>query len=318
MFEITEIFVLPDSVIQDVLHAYHDSSHYGIARLAESIRRRYYFEKMSQRIRTFVRNCPVCAKGKTHLPPKSNLGENVVAMRPGQIFLSDIVVGLSTTKKNNRYILTIQDLFSRYIFLYAIPDMTSETIAEKMLLCFSQSGLCDLLITDFGSNFVGSLMTKLYALLGIKKAQGFPYVPRCLGPTDRAHRTLGASLRCMLLETKDLGLEWDDLLPTIEFAFRSACNPDTKLCPFDLWLGRPVKWPIDVSMGSIDDVGASSADEYVTSVRRRLDIMYNLQQVIEAKSRKEMIERYARTKARPYEFDKGHLVYLNNPVPRDG
>jgi hypothetical protein len=71
-------------------------------------------------------------------------------------------------------------------------------------------------------------------------------------------------------------------------------------------------------MGSIDDVGASSADEYVTSVRRRLDIMYNLQQVIEAKSRKEMIERYARTKARPYEFDKGHLVYLNNPVPRDG
>ena len=53
--------------------------------------------------------------------PKSNLGENVVATRPGQIYMCDLVVGLSTTKKGNRYIFTIQDLFSRYMFFVRGP-----------------------------------------------------------------------------------------------------------------------------------------------------------------------------------------------------
>jgi len=36
LFEDSEILVLPDSVVDEVLHAYHDSSHYGIARLRQS------------------------------------------------------------------------------------------------------------------------------------------------------------------------------------------------------------------------------------------------------------------------------------------
>ena len=47
LFEDSEILVLPDSVVDEVLHAYHDSSHYGIARLAKNVSRRYHFEVSS-------------------------------------------------------------------------------------------------------------------------------------------------------------------------------------------------------------------------------------------------------------------------------
>ena len=316
--EITEILVLPESVINDVLSAYHDSSHFGITRLSEMVRRRYYFEKLYKKVRDFVRKCPICAKGKTHLPPRANLGETPVASRCSQIYEADIVTGLSTTKKGNKYILTIQCVFSGYIFLYALPDMTSQTIAEKLLLCISQGGVCEMLITDLGANLVGGLMTRLYELLGIKKGQTLSYMPSCLGRAERGHRTLGASLRCLLLQHENLGLEWDDLLPLIELSFRASTNAESHLSAFDLWLGRPVKMPQDVALQSKDDLDASTPEDYVALIRRRLDAMYKIQQEIEAKSRKAMIERYNDTKARPVLFEKGQLVFLNNPAPLDG
>ena len=71
LFEITEMLVLPESVLNDVLHAYHDSAHFGIARLAEILRGKFYFEKLFKRVGDFVKNCHICAKGKFNLPPSS-------------------------------------------------------------------------------------------------------------------------------------------------------------------------------------------------------------------------------------------------------
>ena len=318
LFEDTEVLVLPDSVVDEVLHAYHDSSHYGIARLAENVSRRYSFDGFFKRIRDFVHKCPVCAKAKSHLPPRAKLGETPVATRPAEIYSMDIVSGLSTTKKGHSYILSIQDHFTRYIWLYALCDMKSQTIAEKLLLTISQGGVPDMLVTDLGANLVGSLMTQVYQLLGIKKRQTFAYSSKSLGLAERYHRTMGASLRSLLLEFKDKDLEWDDLLPMVELSFRCSASPTSHLSPMDLWLGRSVRMPIDLALGSPEPFSAGATDEYMQTIRRRLELMYRLHQENEAASRKEMIQRYDEKRARPCVFQKDQLVYLNNPAPLDG
>ena len=91
MFENDEILVLPDAVVQDVLHGYHDLGHVGIGRLAATLSRKYYFQNFHKRIRDFVRKCPNCALAKTHLPPRALLGRTPMAARPGDIYSIDVV-----------------------------------------------------------------------------------------------------------------------------------------------------------------------------------------------------------------------------------
>ena len=227
----------------------------------------------------------------------------------------DIVSGLSTTKKDHSYILSIQDHFSRYIWLHPLQDMRSQTIAEKLLITISQGGVPDLLITDLGANLIGSLMAQVYQLLGIKKRQTYAFSSHTLGLGERYHRTMGASLRCLLLEYKDKDLEWDDILPMVEFSFRCSASPISHLSPMDLWLGRAVRMPIDLALGSPEPLSAESTEAYMETVRRRLELMYRIHQETEAKSRKAMIQNYDETRARPFQFQKGQLVYLNNPAP---
>ena len=139
-----------------------------------------------------MNKCPVCAKAKSHLPPKSKLGETLIATRPGQIYSLDLVTGLNPTKNQNQYLLTIQDHFSRYIWLFALHTQTSYEIAEKLLVAISQGGVPDIIITNLAPNLIGSLMTKLYSLLGIKKHQTMAFTPKALGVHERFHRTMSA------------------------------------------------------------------------------------------------------------------------------
>ena len=316
LFENDDVLVLPDSVVDEVLHSYHDLSHSGICRLGETIARRYYFENFHKKVRDFVRKCSTCQKAKTHLPPRANLGETPLATRPGEIYSMDIVTGLSPTKNENQYILTVQDHFSRYIWLFPLRNMTSESICEKLLMVIAQGGVPKTIITDLAPNLVGSLMSQIYKLLGIEKKQTLSYSSKCLGQHERFHRTMSASIRCLLLDLKESNAEWDTVLPIVEFAFRTSVSAETHLSPMDVWLGRDIRMPVDMTINTPDSTSPTSSDAYVQEVRKRLELMYKIQAEQESTSRKKMIEKY-NTTARPYTFLEGDLVYLNDPVLRD-
>ena len=98
--------------------------------------------------------------------------------------------------------------------------MKSQTIAENLLIIISQGGVPDLLVRDLDANLIGSLMAQVHQLLGIKKRQTYAFLSHTVGLGERYHRTMGAPLCCLLLEFKNKDLEWDDLLPMVEFSFR--------------------------------------------------------------------------------------------------
>jgi len=98
-----DLVVIPDALVDEVLHGYHDIGHCGIARLSASVGRKYYFQDFHKRVRDFVRKCSTCARAKTHLAPRSNLGETPLATKPNEIWSLDIVCGLPVTKNKNAY-----------------------------------------------------------------------------------------------------------------------------------------------------------------------------------------------------------------------
>ena len=87
------------------------------------------------------------------------------------------------------------------------------------MVLFSKTGIPRELLTDQGSNFVGSLVSKLCAGLGIDKLQTSPW-PESNGLIERMHKTLGAILR----KCASQGRGWAAQLPFAMFALHSTPN----------------------------------------------------------------------------------------------
>eukprot|EP00963_Diacronema_lutheri_P014366 scaffold2861_cov386-Pavlova_lutheri.AAC.6 len=71
-------------------------------------------------------------------------------------------------------------------------------------------------------------------MLGTKLHRGTPYHPQCDGQTEWRNQTLKTALRTMMQHP----LDWDSLLPMIQFAHNNAIIASTKYSPFYFHSGR--------------------------------------------------------------------------------
>ncbi len=79
---------------------------------------------------------------------------------------SCLVGPLLETPAGNRYILTCQDGFSRFVCLYPLPDKRTATIVETLMHCHIATFGCPLKVhSDNGMEFTGRVFTVL-AILG--------------------------------------------------------------------------------------------------------------------------------------------------------
>lgn len=109
-----------------------------------------------------------------------------------EIVHMDIKGPLPITDRRNKYLLTFQDSFSKYLEAIPIPDQTVKTIAEKCITeIICKHGTPKKLITDQGNNFSSDMFSEICKLLHIKKLKTTAwYHPQSNGLVERSHRTL--------------------------------------------------------------------------------------------------------------------------------
>ena len=73
------------------------------------------------------------------------------------------------------------------------------------------------LLLDRGAVFLSKLLHEVYRLMGIHKVSTTVYHPQTDGLVERFHRTLTAMLS---KTTVPGGLDWDDRIPYVLFAYR--------------------------------------------------------------------------------------------------
>ena len=131
---------------------------------------------------------------------------------------------------------------SRWPEAIPLKSITARAVAEGMMQVFARTGIPLQLLTDQGSQFVGSLVAHMCKDLQIDKIKTAPYHPECNGVVERMHGTLGA----MLTKAAALGLDWVGQVPFALFALRSSPNRDTQFSPFQLVYGHSVRTPLDI------------------------------------------------------------------------
>ena len=153
----------------------------------------------------------------------------------------DFVESLPLTIQRNCYIIIVMDYMTKYPEAKAVPNATAQQTADFVyedIIC--RHGCPNFLISDRGTYFNNLLIESLMQKFQIKHLLTTPYHPQTNGLVERFNRTLCESLA--KLSNEDI--EWDKLIPSVLFSYRSSKHATTRFTPSFLAYGRELKLPI--------------------------------------------------------------------------
>ena len=232
--------VLPKEFRNDALVECHDvptAGHMGVAKTLDRIRDLYFWPNMKSDVIKYLRKCKVCAMIRSPSDAKHGLmGQRKAVAFPFQSLSIDFIGPLPRSKSGNRFILAVSDIFSKFVFLKALPKANSKSVCkfleEQVFLIFGvpQSLICDN-ATYFTSNYFKTFLDEY-------KIQRAFYNARYHAqhnPVERVNRTVLASISAYIHENHR---EWDVHLSKIAQAIRLSTHQVTGKSPSFLVFGR--------------------------------------------------------------------------------
>ncbi|CAI4220418.1 unnamed protein product, partial [Auanema sp. JU1783] len=190
-------------------------AHLGIYKTKEAIIRRFFWTNMQEDITKFIKECIKCNQRKKdpHNMTVEPGKQFSIPNKPFERVHMDIMGPLPRSCRNNAYVLTMQDAFSKFAITIPIPAISTEIVIDKFLRHLVYIfGPPSRLITDRGSNFMSHKFTDLCKNKGIQHEPTLPHQKNSNGQAERLHRTLEECLTHYV--NKDL-TDWDLFLPKV-------------------------------------------------------------------------------------------------------
>ena len=262
--------LVPGKVRREVLYHVHDSllaGHLGTKKTRERVLQRFYWFQVREDVDTWVAACEECARVKE--PARKTcapLGEMPTGAPMDRLSM-DILGPFPESSSGNKYVLVVIDNFTRWVEIFALPDQTAETCANKVLNeVISRFGCPYDLHSDQGRNFESGVFQELCTLLELRKTRSSPGHPRGNGQVERFNKTLVRMIKSYIRDQQE---HWDKNLGCLAGAYRSAVNESTGFTPNFLMLGREVKMPLQVALGNPPS-GGKSYGPYVMELKERM------------------------------------------------
>lgn len=293
-------------------HSSAIGGHKGVTKTYNRLRPHYYWSSMKRDIQEFIRKCRQCQLRKlTRIKTKSPM---IITDTPGSAFDKvslDIMGPLPLSAHGNSYILTMQDLLTKYSVAVPMMEATSMTIADaftKNFICIY--GAPQAILTDQGTNFLSSLIKNLTKKFNIKHFKTTAYHPQSNGSLERSHHVLTEYLKNFISHDN----EWDEYIALAMFSYNTSVHESTKYSPFQLVFGRLPRTPS--SRPPLEEEDIETYPQYLTNLFTRLsDAQEDARKHL--LNSKERSKRYYDKRIHPYQFDPGDNVFLLKE-PRKG
>ncbi|KAG4041650.1 hypothetical protein PC123_g22833 [Phytophthora cactorum] len=190
----------------------------------------------------YVQESSICSGGKGRRPWRAGLMQRMPVQDlsgPFALLVVDAIEPLVVTPRGNKYILVFVDYYTRWASLDTIAFV--DAMVEGAIC---RHGVPERLLSDPSSNITSNLARSLYEPLGIKKLFGSAYHPPTQGLVERFNGTLMDMLRMYVSETQT---DWDEHLPRVLFAYRTAYHEGMGDTPFFSLYGRGPVLSIDLA-----------------------------------------------------------------------
>ncbi|KAL1268820.1 hypothetical protein QQF64_034183 [Cirrhinus molitorella] len=237
-------YVLPQSLKAEALSGIHNlAGHQGQTRTLHLARQRFYWPKMEQDIKSYVKCCQRCILAKSPEPSARAPLESIRTSAPMELVCLDFW-SAEDSKQNSVDVLVVTDHFTKLAHAFPCDNQTAKQVARKLWdHVFCVYGFPERIHTDQGANFESGLNAELLKLSGVVKSHTTAYHPMGNGGTERFNRTLGAMLRSLPLKAKH---QWPQQIQSLTFAYNATVHETTGFPPFYLMFGRVPRLPVDV------------------------------------------------------------------------
>jgi len=170
-----KIWIPKDKGIRTTLIAKHheppQAGHGGTAKTTELISRRYYWPKIREDIKRFIKNCDKCQRTKVvRDAPYGLLQSNEAPNRPWKSIAMDFITDLPKSEGYDTILVVIDRLTKMSHFIPCWKDLDTRQFANLFMQEIVRlHGLPHDIITDRGTLFTSDLWKETTGKLGIKR-----------------------------------------------------------------------------------------------------------------------------------------------------
>ena len=172
-FSINQIqLVLPKQAIEGLLDRIHClvySGHLCRRKTNKTMSQRFYRSFLGKQVDKYVQSCDVCQKTKSSGKPNQAELKIITSFRTNQIVTTDYAELFKVTVRGNKYLMIINDSFSKYLVCRRTTDKETTTVATVMLeYWFSIFGIPERILSDRVKEFRSKLMEAICAFLYVE------------------------------------------------------------------------------------------------------------------------------------------------------
>ena len=251
-------------------HIHNTAGHFGGQSTVLRAKTKFYYPGMNKDLIIRSKICPNCVAKINKARVKDAVHKPARGGYPGEKLYIDLVGPLTETQDHKKYILTLEDQFTRFVQAYPIPNKESATVPQTLLDRYiSVFGIPAAIHSDNGKEFTSKLWKELMDRLQIKKVYTPIYNPNS-NLVERYHRTLNSMLR-VIMHRDDT--EWAIYSPTCTLAYNTKVHSSTQMTPYFAMFGRECRLPIDLIIPS-PGARTENINEHVKNTLDRFRAIY--------------------------------------------
>ena len=315
--------VVPKLKRTEVIEMHHSipsAAHLDARRTMKRIKTAFYWPAMKLDITEFCRTCDACAARKPS--PKQNKAPmgHILSGAPMEKICVDMLGPLPLTHQNNKYILVISDVFTKWTEAIPLPDQEALTVTKAFVDTFvSRFGTPLQVHSDQGRTFEAKLFQDMCTYLQIEKTRTTSLRPQANGSVERFNKTLINMLSMYCQKEQN---QWDVYLQQVMMAYRASVNSNTGKTPNMMTFGREVVLPLQAVMGKpvSEENESFEVEDYVSKLQTSMIKIHDVARTNLSKAadyQKRYYDTHSR-KAQQRHFENGQLVWLHEPTRKVG
>lgn len=293
------------------LHDSKISGHLGIKKTIEKSKLYpFYWWGMIHDAKEYVQKCEICEERKNPSHRKRHLLKKYIVGGPFERIATDITGPFPTTDRKYRYILVIDDYFTKLTEAYPMENMLAETVADILFRAWVKRYGCPSMIhSDQGRQYESELFTEVCKLLQINKTRTTPSHPRSDGMIERMNKTIQDMLSKYI---KTNQRNWDLHLDYIHMTYNTTPHESTGVTPHKMVFGREMKLPLDIWSENVTEKCEFRTD-FAENLKNRLFETHDFARKCLQKSSERQKQQYdLNVKEKNYQV--GDLVWRNQKI----
>lgn len=233
---------VPEELVNKTIwYMHYKFGHCGPTKCQRKLLECCHFPQMAKRVRKVLRVCKKCQEMKPPTTAQQSKRYAIVPKRVNEIIATDLYGPIIMSRRRNRYVLVVMDLFSKYVCVRPLKVASGKTVSEmfkKHILPKYKN--TKFVLSDNGPQYRSQKWKTMLRKSRLKPIYISKYRPQC-NPTERVMRELGRHLRTYAYKKHK---DWDEYLASFEDVMNNLPHDSTGYAPVQVQYGKTPKNPL--------------------------------------------------------------------------